>query len=94
MHWFEIIIGVAFGLGGIAALIAALASFIDRAFLTGFLALSFGSAFVTYGILHFAGGIGATWATHMRGKLYSWFAIPCLVFWLLAWNVERRKKNR
>jgi len=58
------------------------------------LCLSFGIAFVVYGILHFAAGIGAQWATpQLRSNLFLWFAIPCLSFWALNWIIDRRKKN-
>jgi len=94
MHWFEVLIGTAFGLGGVVALLAALASFIDRSFITGILALCFGVTFVVYGVLHFAKGLGAEWAPRLQSGLFSWFAVPCLAFWLLAWTAERRKKRR
>jgi hypothetical protein len=94
MHWFEILMGTVFALSGLAALVGGLAGLIDRQFAKGLLGLSFGICFAVFGVLHFAEGVGAEWAPRVRSDVFIWFAIPCLMFWLLAWSAERRKMKR
>jgi hypothetical protein len=92
MDVFHIIFGAVAGAAGGAALVQGVRRTHERSFVSRLLVLSFGVAFVAYGILHFSEGIGLPWATpKLRGDLYLWFFVPCSVVWLVAWIAERRR---
>ncbi len=93
MHWFEVFIGIAFGLGGLLAILGSLACFIDRSFIMGLSVLSFGVSFVVYGVLHFAKGIGAEWAPRLQRDLFFGLQFLVLFFgcWLGTQTVVKRK---
>ncbi len=83
--------GVAAGLSGSVALVQAFRASGSRSLTKRLLLLTFGVAFVTFGVLHFSEGIGLQWTTpKLRSKLYVWFAVPCVLAWLFAWYSERR----
>src|SRR5439155_22771858 len=87
----DIIFGVFASLFGVVALVAGL---FRRADTSLPLAVSFGVALLNYGILDFAEGVGASWATpRLRSSFYFWFATPCLAAWLFGWFRERRRKR-
>ena len=94
MDIFSIIFGAAAGLVGGSALFTGVRRR-AQPLATRLLLLGFGAAFATYGVLHFAEGIGQRWATPgLRSGLYLWFAIPCFVAWLFVWFAERRRDRR
>ncbi len=95
MNIFDMIFGAVVGLFGLFALVAGVFRSGNTSFPLRLLALCFGVAFVTFGIVHFSEGVGASWATpRLRRSLYFWFAIPCLAALLFAWFTERYRKNR
>lgn len=95
MSIFHILLGAFAGLCGFAALVTGLFGSGVATLTMRLLALTFGVAFMVFGVLHLAEGFGVSWATpQLRSRLYLWFAIPCLSAWLVAWFMERHKGTR
>jgi len=93
MDTFDMVVGAIASVFGTFALAAGVFRRDGTSLPLRLLALSFGLAFVTYGVVRFSAGVGASWAsTRLRSSLYLWFAIPCLAAWLFAWYSERHKR--
>ena len=94
MDTFDIVVGAVTSVCGVFALAAGVFRRDGTSVPLRLLALSFGLAFITYGVVRFSAGVGASWATmRLRSSLYIWFAIPCLAAWLFAWFSERHKRR-
>ena len=95
MNCFHILFGAVMGIIGVGAIWQSIRGARGRLFLSRLLALSFGVAFTAFGVLHFAEGIGLSWATpSLRSHLYFWLFAPCFVVWVAVWFSERRSQRR